>query len=883
MKNNLLNQIIIIFFIIINSSANSSEQFNFDVTEIEIVDKGNIYKGLNRGTITTNDGIELKADEFEYNKGLNVLEANGNVKIKDTINKYVIFSDKITYLKNKNIIITNGNSRAIEEDSNITIKANKFEYYKLENKILASENVVINNNVKDYKIFSNKIEYFKNQEKFITHGFTRALIESNYDIKSSDVIFFRDKLELFSKKDTTIFDNNFQFYKLSKFNYSINKKELKGEKIIVTTNYNLPKSDKFYFSSAIIDLKNNNFVAGDTEILVHKNIFSEEENDPRILGVSSNKKGNLTSIKKGIFTSCKKNDKCPPWSISARKIEHDQIKKQISYDQAILKIYDKPVLYFPKFFHPDPTVIRQSGFLKPTVNHSDVLGSSLTLPYYFKMSENKDFTFKPSWFDNDILVLQNEYRQINENSEFLGDFGIVKGFRSKVENTRKNLNHIFTKFNKNLNLDNFISSNLLLTLEKTNNDTYLKIFDAHITKSEARPESLSSLKNEIKVVLNHDDYNFSSGIKSYENLDETKKSDKYQYVLPYYNFDRLISDNFLNGSLNFSSAGTNDLNNTNQLKSNIINNFSYNSNSFITKNGISNDFKVNIKNLNSLGKNYSNYKSSPQIEMSSIFSLNSSYPLFKNNQNSKSFLTPKASLRFNPSDMKDNSSSKNKINVGNIFSLNRLGLSDTLESGRSLTLGLDYRNEKKPNNAEELNKINKYFEIKLATVLRDKEENFISRTSTINRKHSNIFGSIDRSFSDNLKFGYDFALDNDFNKFEYNSINAVFSLGNLKTNLSFIEEDGEIGDNNIFENTTEYSFDNLNSIKFKTRRNRKIDLTEYYDLIYEYKNDCLTAGIKYNKTYYEDRDLKPTENLLFTITLFPLTTYEYQADEILEN
>ena len=25
----------------------------------------------------------------------------------------------------------------------------------------------------------------------------------------------------------------------------------------------------------------------------------------------------------------------------------------------------------------------------------------------------------------------------------------------------------------------------------------------------------------------------------------------------------------------------------------------------------------------------------------------------------------------------------------------------------------------------------------------------------------------------------------------------------------------------------------------------KIDLTEYYDLIYEYKNDCLIAGIKY--------------------------------------
>ena len=66
---------------------------------------------------------------------------------------------------------------------------------------------------------------------------------------------------------------------------------------------------------------------------------------------------------------------------------------------------------------------------------------------------------------------------------------------------------------------------------------------------------------------------------------------------------------------------------------------------------------------------------------------------------------------------------------------------------------------------------------------------------------------------------------------------------------------------------------------FKTRRNRKINLTEYYDLVYEYKNDCLTAGIKYKKTYYEDRDLKPTENLFLQLTLFPLTTFEQKIDK----
>ena len=46
----------------------------------------------------------------------------------------------------------------------------------------------------------------------------------------------------------------------------------------------------------------------------------------------------------------------------AKKIEHDKDKKQINYENAVLNIYNIPVLYFPKFFHPDPTVDRQTGF-----------------------------------------------------------------------------------------------------------------------------------------------------------------------------------------------------------------------------------------------------------------------------------------------------------------------------------------------------------------------------------------------------------------------------------------------------------------------------------------------------------------------------------------
>ena len=90
------------------------------------------------------------------------------------------------------------------------------------------------------------------------------------------------------------------------------------------------------------------------------------------------------------------------------------------------------------------------------------------------------------------------------------------------------------------------------------------------------------------------------------------------------------------------------------------------------------------------------------MEILSIYSADMSLPLIKNTKKSKNLLTPKLSFRFNPSDMKDYSGSSNIVDANNAFAINRLGLSDTLESGRSVTLGLDYSSEQK-NNLDEIN------------------------------------------------------------------------------------------------------------------------------------------------------------------------------------
>ena len=70
-----------------------------------------------------------------------------------------------------------------------------------------------------------------------------------------------------------------------------------------------------------------------------------------------------------------------------------------------------PVFYFPKFFHPDPTVERKSGFLIPSFGNSKNLGASANIPYFHVISDSADLTFKPRFFSENEYLLQSEFRK----------------------------------------------------------------------------------------------------------------------------------------------------------------------------------------------------------------------------------------------------------------------------------------------------------------------------------------------------------------------------------------------------------------------------------------------------------------------------------------
>ena len=812
MKSKILKFIILYLFFFSTTYLSSKEEFIFDVTEIEILDEGNFFRGLKRGNATTVDGsLSIKANTFEYDKSNNILTAIGNV----------ILIDKI----------------------------------------------------KNYTIESNYITYFKNDEKILSKDTTKAFVDNKYKIFSSDIELDRIANIIITNKKTNITDNNFNNYETDTLYYLIDRNIFKGKNIKVSANTNeeYVERDFYNFKDGIFNLEIKEFVASDTKIFLKKNSFNDIENDPRIYGNSSKKINDITKINKGIFTSCKKSDDCPPWSIQAEEITHDLKKKDIIYKNPILRIYDYPIFYYPRFTHPDPSVKRRSGLLQPQLNDSNILGSSIYLPYFHVLSDNKDITYKPTIFDSGIYMFQNEFRQKNADSNLVANFGLTKGYQG-LDKSKNNIVNLFAKFTSTLNLSNFVKSDLDFSIQKVSKDTFLKVFDTNLIdlNNNLRPGDQNKLRSEINLFLEHENFNFNTGFISYENL-AGSNSDRYQYVLPYYNLSSNIYQNSL-FNLNFSSNGNNNLKNTNVVESSLNNDFSFESVDFFSKFGFKNNLNVYFKNLNTVGKNAENFKSSPQIDLMNIINLETSLPLINFTNNFTNILIPKLSFRINPGDMNNASNEDRKLNVNNIFDINRLGLNKALEGGKSLTLGLDYRKEN-------FNDINKFFEFKLAGVLRDSSQENIPINSSIGQKSSNLFGGLNYGLSENIGVNYNFSLDNDFNTFEQNTLGLNLVFDKFSSNFNFTENNGKIGNTNILENSTTINFNEDNFLTFATRRNRVINFTEYYDLVYEYKNDCLVAGIKYKKSYYEDRDLKPKEDLLFTITIFPLTQYEQKIDE----
>ena len=762
-------------------------------------------------------------------------------------NEVIIESRDINISDNGNKIIgSEGVANSIKDG--LTIKAGNFDYNKNTSILLANQNAKATMVEKKIVIYADKFIFNENLSTLDAEGNVEVFDSGNGVTIISNKIFYninQNKIE--SKSPSEIKDKLGNSLLSKKFIYTLNDDLIKFDNLkFIDIEKNISNIKKAY-----VNLKSKKLIGKDILIDFNNNNF-DKDNEPRLKGNSVISVAGETVITKGIFTTCKKNDDCPPWQLSAKEITHDKAKKRITYKNAWLKLYDKPVFYFPKFFHPDPSVKRQSGFLMPSLSSSGNIGASTNIPYYLVLSDNKDLTFRPRFYSHEKLLLQSEYRQKNSNSSHMLDFSLFSG---------KNLSsrsHFFLNSSNMINLSYFEESELNLVLEHVTNDTYLKTYNIQSPII----NNTSLLESSVKIGTFNEDLSIDLNFIVYEDLGVKNKRDRFEYILPNYNLVKVFEESEQsNGTFSLNSSGYAKNYNTNINEKIIINDLYYKSHSKFNKNGIKSNYNYVLKNVNTDSEKSLKYEQGTNHDLVSLIEYNSTYPLEKKIGKYSNILKPKISLRYSPNDSKNIRNEERRIDTNNIFNLNRMSKNDTLEGGSSLTYGTQFL--KKNIQGKDL------IDISIANIFRAEENKNLPSNSSLGEKMSDVFGSINYSPNNIFKTGYDFALNNNFVDKNYEIFKTEMKINNFVTEFEYLNENNTLGKNSFLSNKTSYNIDNSNSLSFKTRENKKTQLTEFYNLVYQYRNDCLIAAIEYNKDYYSDRDLKPSEDIFFKLTIVP--------------
>ena len=777
------------------------------------------------------DEFDIKAKEVLIDKENEILIGTGSVEAEDSEGK-VIFADKITYEKSKEFLLAEGNVKIKDVEGNILI--------------------------------SEKATYDKINEIIITYDSSEVILKEGYKLLTKDISYDTKEKIVSSNNDSIFTDNDGNYIETTMFQYQIKNNlfsSLGKIKIIDV------KKNEYFFKELHVDTKKKEMIGSEVSVILDQESFGvSKESDPRFAANDIFMSENKTNLSKGVFTVCKIRDgKCPPWTLKAKKISHDKVKKTIFYEHATLKLYDIPIFYFPKFFHPDPTVKRQSGFLTPFFTNSTIVGTGLATPYFWAISNDKDLTFTPKIYTGENALFLNEYRQAFKNGFLTLDTGFTQGYKNiSPTKTGGSRNHIFADYILNFNQEGTYQNNLHIKLQRTSNDRYFKNHD--INTSLVNSE-ITNLEDQINYSIYKDDTYFDISASAYEDLSIDKKSDKYEFILPSIIYGKtFFTEKF--GTLSFSSNALYSKYDTNRTKTFLTNDFVWSPASKITKKGFMNTFEGMVRNTNYEARKTSDYKNEGTVnELNTVLTYKSSLPLKKDDKNYSKLLSPNFMLRYAPGHMRNLKSKDVFLSYTNLYAMNK---TSEIESGLSAILGFDYKLNEKAEDKEKLS-------LSIGQVFNYKQNQDMPTKSSLDQKMSDVVGEIHYNFSKIGSIDYKFSLDHNLNDLNYNEVSTELNFGPVDFNLEYLEQQNHVGVEHYVSSGVSLNFNDKSKLSFSTKKNFKTESTELYNLSYQYAIDCLTAGLNYRREFYQDDTLEQKNTLMFTITFVPFTSVSSPA------
>ncbi|MCL2331257.1 MAG: LPS assembly protein LptD [Proteobacteria bacterium] len=178
------------------------------------------------------------------------------------------------------------------------------------------------------------------------------------------------------------------------------------------------------------------------------------------------KVGDITKVTDAIYTACWN---CDPninaWEISAAALKHDKTRQAMDFENMVFWVYNVPVIWLPFLYdYPDPTVRHKTGFLYPSFNTTNGMGTQINIPFYISISDSHDLTLTGSYLTNENPLWQVEHR-LNINH---GEFRTTGSYTYNREGVSR-----WHAFNKDL-IEMGDHARLNLFLQRASDKTYLQ-------------------------------------------------------------------------------------------------------------------------------------------------------------------------------------------------------------------------------------------------------------------------------------------------------------------------------------------------------------------------------------------------------------------------
>ena len=679
-----------------------------------------------------------------------------------------------------------------------------------------------------------------------------------------------------------------------------NAKILKGQQLIFSNLiiYNQKKKKIILPTEFTLKDSNNNFLNGssgefndDLEYGKINDIKVRLQDGSRIIGEKGKREKHIDIISKGVYSPCKSRIKianfiCPTWQLEGEKILHDNKNLFLYQKHSKMRIINTPVFYIPYIVTPSPLrKERKSGFLTPSLalNFLDTKTSqSISLPYYFNISLDKELTFTPQInYGGGIDSSQRflfEYNQIISGGNFNTDLTFDSNFENQNNNKWLNDASLITNYNKNVNSNYRFS--IESALQTSQNYIQRTIPDDDLSYT----TSLSSkLKLEGFNLRNKDDY-LETNVNFYQTNQLNEDNKTTPTVLPnlqYYTGNKIINENSVSQVFQFYNIfrDTNtDIHAKEQQKFSQKVNISkqyvrYNSKIKLSSEIYNQIFKTEKKLISN-----NNYHSGNLYRLFPILNLNIDTPFkFKNSKNNFSFI-PKIGLILTPGYSNSNKisnedSSNNSFSIENVKRLNRFTGSDKLDNSKRFDYGLEINNQK-------FNlKLSQYYEF---------TNNSSYHIEQGNDDHlSDLLGEINYSDAYNMNYNFRYDFNDNLVKEQNVTLSSKTNLGDIS--LSYLDQKSKTGKiiNQDIE-TINYNFQTnkifkFSSINFSGLYDLKKEINTEYKIGYKYFDECFGINLDFYRKSYEEDNLKPQDILTLMFSFKNIGSYKSSNLAVSEN